>query len=83
MYALVFAAHGIVGEDDSYVRLFDDHDDAHAAMYWSMENYIIENHADDKGFDDYGISEDHAWCESDGNGPEWHIYEVLPEDEGD
>ena len=75
MFALVFAAHGIVGETDSDVSLFKTHDEAAAAMEWHLDSYIQENHADDDDFDAYNdayIGEDHANCDD----AEWHIYET-------
>ena len=75
MFALVFAAHGIVGEIDSAVSVFKTHDDAFMAMEWSLDSHIQEFHADDDEFDeryDAFIDEWHASCDE----AEWHIYEA-------
>lgn len=78
MFVLVEAGHGIVGEDDSCARIFETHDEAHAAMEWSLDSYIQENHEDDDEFDalyDASIDEWHANCDE----AEWHIYEAEVE----
>lgn len=78
MFVLVAASHGIVGEDDSAARIFKTHDEAHAAMEWSLDSYIQETHADDADFNaayDAFIDIWHANCGE----AEWHIYEAEVE----
>ena len=80
MYALVYSPNGIVGGGDSWVRLYDTKEEAHAAMAMSLNEYIItyhpEEYRDGIGWGaDWTIDESHAAAEiAYGDGPEWHIY---------
>lgn len=74
MYALVYAPHGIVGEDGSKVLLFDKLSDAWHEMSQQVFRYVKVN---DRPRDDYVIESNHATaCLGDMNSPEWHIYRV-------
>lgn len=79
MYALVFAPHGIVGEDGSKVVVTDTLEGAQWEMKRQVVAYLVDNELGplDRAFDsnEYGFV--HATARlGDMNSPEWHIYEV-------
>ena len=74
MFVLVYAPHGIVGEDGSKVVVTDTLGGAHYEMY----RQVCE-HIDGTGHevDDYSMDERHATAGLYGpDAPEWHIYEA-------
>ena len=74
MFVLVYAAHGIVGEDDSDVVITDTHHGAHYEMARQVREYVRENGLDN---DDCCIGANHATAGLyDSDAPEWHIYEA-------
>ena len=74
MYVLVYAAHGIVGEDESKVVLTDTLRGAQYEMRRQVEEYMVDYDCDPG---DYSIQPMHATCAlNDDDSPEWHIYKV-------
>ena len=79
MYALVFAPHGIVGEDGSKVVVTDTLEGAQWEMKRQVVEFLVDNELEplDRSFssNEFGIV--HATADlSDSEAPEWHIYEV-------
>lgn len=76
MYALVFAPHGIVGEDGSKVVVTDTLEGARWEMKRQVIAYLVDNELEplDRAFDSRLM---HATASLDDPcAPEWHIYEV-------
>lgn len=79
MYVLVYAPHGIVGEDGSKVVVTDTLEGAQWEMKRQVVEYLVDNELDplDRSF----YSNEHGFVHATadlGNldAPEWHIYEV-------
>ena len=74
MFVLVYAPHGIVGEDGSKVVVTDTYNGAQYEMFRQMTEFIAVNDLDDGDFD---IDRWHATAGlSQQSSPEWHIYEA-------
>lgn len=79
MYALVFAPHGIVGEDGSKVVVTDTLEGAQWEMKRQVVEFLVDNELGpiNRSFssNEFGIV--HATAGLDNpDAPEWHIYEV-------
>ena len=79
MYALVYAPHGIVGEDGGKVVVTDTLEGAQWEMKRQVIEYLVDNELEplDRSFDSNEFGFVHATAGlSLGDGPEWHIYEA-------
>lgn len=79
MYALVYAPHGIVGEDGSKVVVTDTLEGAQWEMKREVIEYLVDNGLDplDRCFssNEFGFVHATAGMYVE-DCPEWHIYEV-------
>lgn len=79
MYALVYAPHGIVGEDGSKVVVTDTLEGAQWEMKREVVEYLVDNGLGplDRCFssNEFGFVHATASMYRD-DCPEWHIYEV-------
>ena len=72
MYALVYAPHGIVGEDGSSVRLYESHEKAWTVM---DKEARYDPECEDEAYGFY-VGDWHATNDTiNPDAAEWHIYE--------
>lgn len=79
MYVLIYAPHGIIGEDGSKVVVTDTLEGAQWELKRQVVEYLVDNELDplDRSFDlnEFGLV--HATAGLDNpEAPEWHIYQV-------
>ena len=80
MYALVYAPHGLVGEDGSKVVVTDTYEGVEWELKRQVVEYLVYNELDplDRSFErnEKGWLI-HATAElTNPEGPEWHVYHV-------
>lgn len=79
MYVLVYAPHGIVGEDGSKVVVTDTLDGAQWELKRQVVEYLVYNELEplDRSFESNEFGFVHATADLDNpEAPEWHIYEA-------